>query len=321
MATITGQRLSNLATLAIGTTGTLFYAESASTNSFKMYEVGLYNTLYKLQLSGNFQPKNEDWRFVHTTGIETITGNKTFASQINTNYFVEQNGNLGTSTFIFMPSGWCISPGALTSLDWNNKILSGNWKNQTLQSSGIYGINITGGNIKTTYIRDTNNIISVDPNNRILSDEFVVDSIRWDSNRALYDASSITSIGWNSRYLFNSAGAASLGWHDKILSGNWKILGGLYMSGLSVGITGGGSSISNVSGSNVAITNGAEGGRLVGLNLGSTPKSVTLTVQSPIGGYVLFACVTGDITSDGFGYQLNAPTDASTYRLHYTIVL
>lgn len=78
MATITGQRLSELTRMDLGGTGTKFYAVSSNNNSFYISEKDLYQTLYSLHLSGAFQPKNEDWRFLHVTGNETVTGTKTF---------------------------------------------------------------------------------------------------------------------------------------------------------------------------------------------------------------------------------------------------
>lgn len=78
MATITGLRLSELTQLSLGTTGTKFYAVTSSNNSFWIAEKNLYQTMYNLHLSGVFQPKNEDWRFIHVTGNETLTGTKIF---------------------------------------------------------------------------------------------------------------------------------------------------------------------------------------------------------------------------------------------------
>ena len=71
----------------------------------------------------------------------------------------------------------------------------------------------------------------------------------------------------------------------------------------------------------IALNNLQENGSVIGLALGSVPKAVLLTVQSPSGGQVLWATVVGAPTADGFDYQLSAPTDAVTYKLHYLIIL
>lgn len=136
MATITGQRLANLSTLILGTTGTLFYVESASQNSYKMSETGLYKTMYNLHLSGVFQPKNEDWRFVHRTGTESITGIKTFA---NTVIF---SAGMGLSAQDISDVNIIADQTSDRRIDFNNGVMYGSnglvlsWENSTL--SGIW---------------------------------------------------------------------------------------------------------------------------------------------------------------------------------------
>jgi len=71
----------------------------------------------------------------------------------------------------------------------------------------------------------------------------------------------------------------------------------------------------------VNIASGAENGSVLGLNLASIPKNIGLTVQSPSGYYLLFAGLVNEATTDGFYYQLNAPTDTTGYKLHYNIFL
>lgn len=153
MATITGLKLSELSTLALGSTGTLFYAASAASNSYKMYEKDLYNTINRLHISGDYQPKIEDWRFVHKTGNERITGEKTFVNNMiltNTSslqvedLIIDSYGNLVSNlndNFISLQSGtigqYFASPEV--SIHINNRALSGNWSAQKFSPTGIYG--------------------------------------------------------------------------------------------------------------------------------------------------------------------------------------
>jgi len=76
-----------------------------------------------------------------------------------------------------------------------------------------------------------------------------------------------------------------------------------------------------VVGGAVALGNGVENGSVTGLALASAPVAVVLTVQSPSGGQVLWGELVGAPTTDGFAWQLNGLTDATTYKLHYAIVL
>jgi hypothetical protein len=56
----------------------------------------------------------------------------------------------------------------------------------------------------------------------------------------------------------------------------------------------------------------------VSLALSFTPSQVVLTVQKPVDGLNLFACVT-DVRADGFDFELSAETDSADYVLHYRI--
>jgi len=175
MATITGLKVSELSNLALGSTGTLFYAASASANSFKMSEQSLYNTLYALHLSGVFSPKSEDWRFVHKTGTESITGTKTFVAVLNSlgglntttiqasslssfqNVLINQNleifGNIACPEPQFFSNSryvsgfsFIIDSGGLRVIDISEKILSGDWQSRQFRSSQF----ILSGNAPST---------------------------------------------------------------------------------------------------------------------------------------------------------------------------
>lgn len=233
MSTITGKQLSDLSTLTLGATTTRFYAVSSSNNSYQITEENLYNTLNKLHISGAYQPKNEDWRFIHKTGTESITGFKTFV-------------------------------------------------NNTTFSDSIIGDSIS----------DSSSDVSINT-----------------LNRYLYDGSANYSIKWADRYLLDSTETLAIDWNNRILSGNWTA------ESLS-------SSSSNyVSGNKVSLTINMETGRVTGLGLASIPRSVTLTVEKPVDGLLLFAALSGAPTTDGFKYQLNSATDLTSYKLHYNIVL
>ena len=199
MATITGLKLTQLNNLALGSTGTRLYVVSAAGSSFQMYEKDLYTTLNTLHVSGAYQPKFEDWRFVHKSGAESITGSKTFVSAntfdgtttFKSNMFI--SGYIGASPFfiqgvnpnssILVPYGLLLATGANysvswsgrklytdqniasnigdISLDWNNRILSGN--NWTKNFQYILTSADSGNLVVDSY--STGNVL----NNRIIS--------------------------------------------------------------------------------------------------------------------------------------------------------
>ncbi len=167
MATITGLKLSELSTLLLGTTGTLTYVSTAN-QSFKMSMGALYNTINKFYISGNYQPKIEDWRFVHKTGDELITGDKYFVNSIYTPLIYSLSDPVGTTTALTVDinnkllftneglvnsldwnTGYLKDLTSIISVDWNNRILSGNWSADNLQISGH---NVITGNSSTTYL-------------------------------------------------------------------------------------------------------------------------------------------------------------------------
>lgn len=70
----------------------------------------------------------------------------------------------------------------------------------------------------------------------------------------------------------------------------------------------------------INVGTGVESGTVAGLGLASAPK-VSLTVQSPSGGLVMYAVVVGSPTTDGFAWQLSGLTDGVNYKLHYQLSL
>ena len=182
MSTITGLKLTQMGVLSLGSTGSRFYVVSAGGSSFQMYEKDLYNTLNTLHVSGAYQPKSEDWRFVHTSGNEYVTGVKRFASSINSD-LITSYSNLSIHTPIVNILGATLLPraGLGTSLDWSGRILSGNWvKNgqyilTNIDSGNLY--NLTTGfsgqanlnyatisNLVTTGYNNYNNDINISGN-------------------------------------------------------------------------------------------------------------------------------------------------------------
>jgi len=71
----------------------------------------------------------------------------------------------------------------------------------------------------------------------------------------------------------------------------------------------------------LALGNGVSSGSVTGLDLDYDPISVLLTVQSPVGGGVIVACLVGAPTTDGFDFALTGMTDSSNYVLHYHLYL
>lgn len=193
MATITGIRVDQMGQLALMSTGSLFYVVSAAGNSYRMYEKDLYNSLYALHLSGFFQPKAEDWRFVHMSGNETITGNKSFVGDITGGniyarvlYGFDAGSNVTNlqydlwnriiydppNVFINIPQRGFVDDNGITgiinrsltrqlvddlgsvALDWKSRTLVGSW---TIPSSNsISGQIVTTGNraVMTTGIQN-----------------------------------------------------------------------------------------------------------------------------------------------------------------------
>ena len=124
-ATITGQRLTELTFLQVGATGTRLFAVSQNgTLAYQMTLSGLNDTLTGLFLNNTYQPKIEDWRFVHKTGAESITGIKTFANAPIISGVRDLNSDL--------------------AVDINEKNLIGGW---TLENSPI----VTEATIENTF--------------------------------------------------------------------------------------------------------------------------------------------------------------------------
>lgn len=168
---ITGLRLSELSHLTLGSTGTRLYAVTQGGNSFQMTINAVFDTLSGLYLNDIYQYKSEDFKYVHKTGNESITGEKTFVnsvilgsfnttelintdmvSGVSNNYNFNFNNGLlragNSGTFINLAdrrlfdsfgdvtldwqNGILYSSLSAPNLDWFNKVLSGEWKAQGL---------------------------------------------------------------------------------------------------------------------------------------------------------------------------------------------
>ena len=79
-ANVTGLKVTELGTMTDGTTGSMFHIVSSAGNSYKMYERDFYSMVNRLHISGEYTSKAEDWRFIHKSGTEKITGAKTFVN-------------------------------------------------------------------------------------------------------------------------------------------------------------------------------------------------------------------------------------------------
>ncbi|MGV1047679.1 MAG: hypothetical protein ACOYD4_04020 [Solirubrobacterales bacterium] len=85
--------------------------------------------------------------------------------------------------------------------------------------------------------------------------------------------------------------------------------------------SGGGGGVATATGSTAVIANGTESGIVVfAPPLPASPAAVVLTVQSPVGGFILFANLVGAPSAAGFTFQLNGVTDSANYVLHYTVI-
>lgn len=70
----------------------------------------------------------------------------------------------------------------------------------------------------------------------------------------------------------------------------------------------------------VALGSGVSSGSVTGLGLAFTPTKVQLQIETPSGGFVMFAVVVrGTITAAGFDFYLSGETDSANYRLHYRL--
>lgn len=177
MATITGQKLTDLTTITAGamSSGFMFYTVSPGSASYKIYERDLFNAMSALHISGAFQPRGEDWRFVHKTGDESITGSKTFINDALFNGYVAVVDSIGTAYLedlningmnVYLNNGTikdsnilsllidCLNrklyaAGSNISLDWQNRVLSGNW-NIGGGILTISGQSVATGSVSTT---------------------------------------------------------------------------------------------------------------------------------------------------------------------------
>lgn len=179
MATITGLRLSQLSLLSLGSTGTSFYVSPAAGGSYRIFEKDLYNTLNVLHISGEYQPKSQDWRFVHKSGTESITGTKTFASNIKSPGITSNSNNSSIS----LTSAYISDTSLRQSIRWEDRLLadtyntiaggrSVDWQNRYLHDS-------TAGD---NYGIDPSGTVSLDWNNRILSGNWGIQNLQIHGN-------------------------------------------------------------------------------------------------------------------------------------------
>jgi len=207
--TITGQRLSELSTLTLGATGSAFYITSSSENSYKIYERDLYTTLNKFHISGDYQPKFEDWRFVHKTGNESITGIKNFVDDITIN---------GSSL--------------ATLVDWRFVHTTGDQL--------ITGLKTFYSGIKVHAAIGLNKVLDTSDYTLHPADNANA-SIDWD-NGFLRDAwaTSENVLDWKNSFLYLNDGATkTVDWQNRVLSGNWTIENFTNISGNSVSLANG----------------------------------------------------------------------------------
>lgn len=266
MATvITGLKISQLDTLALGATGTRFLVSSSNANSYQMYEKDLYTTLYMLHLSGAFPSKTEDWRFVHVTGDEAITGNKRFYNDITGNNIdlnaILRSGNsfidisnqiIYTSPTTFANLGsrlfyddndvsgikfttlqrYLIDQSGNIALDWNNRILSGNWNvtvNPTINNQSVVTGNrvvMTSGNQHISGQKDFHGDVN------FYNQHYGFNVLTFRSGIGGYinlnDNSGVESINANTREARNTSNQIVAKWGNTILTGVTPYTDGVY---------------------------------------------------------------------------------------------
>lgn len=259
MAIITGLRLSELQKVSLATTGTLFYI-SAANDSFSITETALYNTLDKFHISGSYQPKNEDWRFIHRTGNQDVTGilNASTFGSINpglgysldtTNgYIKDVSGNTsividrvllglnGDNLSLNWGERKLYNQSSQVTLDWDNKILTGNWVAQNLSITGtqnhlvhttgsenILGSKKFNNSLFANIIRNTGNpLIGLDLTTGNLNDRLSLVSLNW-QDRILLDSLGNTVANWNNRILNSNSATTTIDWNNRVLSGSWNV--------------------------------------------------------------------------------------------------
>ncbi len=256
MSLVTGLRLAELNALSLGSTGSRFYIVSANGQNFQIYEKDLFTTLDKFHISGAYQSKLEDWRFIHKTGTESITGSKTFINTILARGSISDDG---AKNFIDFPNALMGSfvPGVGNTVQWSGRHLLGTWDADNLTIGGLpidqgqNVVHITGtesisGNKLFLYADgttaiDTNGALydsaggeSVQWNFRTLRDNLGRVSldwegyttydvggnptILWNSRRLISENGSATTVDWANRALYDDAFSTSVDWQNKILS-------------------------------------------------------------------------------------------------------
>lgn len=209
---------------------------------------------------------------IYTTGNQNITGNKTFTNSLiidggageraffsqknNTEFVWGLNVDSNNGDAMDVPLDSAFKFGMMTTNingggdGYNGIHLQaqpsnvGTWTN----APTIFTIDVNGNMSIAGNIQDSSKNISVDINNRVLSDgggnsiywgsRKLLDgvsnySVDW-SDRKLVDVAQNRILDWNNYWLIDVSGNNSLDWENRILSGNWNIQS-LYSGNVNIG--------------------------------------------------------------------------------------
>jgi hypothetical protein len=198
---------------------------------------------------------------VRTTGVQTISGIKTFVNTIQFPSGMQSNGNtsfniaggrlsvtngLGGPYFWFDGTSGYLSSTDGISVDWWNRNLSGNWKlnNTGLSSLFTSYVHLTGNETISGVKTFTSGIFianTLDTPNRVLRKSNGYDVVDWEnytlngpsiianhyptidwSGRNLFDLLVVTGLNWRYRRLYDSNADISADWNARYLTGTWR---------------------------------------------------------------------------------------------------
>lgn len=295
-----------------------------------------------------------DARYVNITGNETVDGKKTFSDityidkiesiinkeeagpriYVNSGLLYDWNGSLIAN----WSDGLLLSNPTTTSLDWKNRILSGDWN--ILGTIRISGNSVaTGESAQGDFVTNTeflqysgaadNRYVNITGNetingNKTFNDIVYIDKIESLANQEeagprvyvdaaeLYDINGSLIANWSNGTLLSNSVTTSLDWKNRILSGNWNILGSLRMSGVSVstGSNGVDDNRWKANNSDIFYTYGSGANAISGsgcVGIGTAPRfGASLHIRTPFSGSVGLSH-TGILVQRGWGWpQSNA---------------
>ncbi len=198
-ATITGQKLSQLNNLVLGTTGCLMYIVNELDQNFNINISELFNTLSGLYLNQNYVLSVNDSRYVHSTGTENIYGSKSLYDLL-----YSYSGAVITNGLANFNSGYAFigsqNGSNMTGIYWTSVTNNENSKVLDIGNQYLFNnANLIGISFGTGLLYDNIGAISADYNNRVLSGNWYSQAL-YISGSALATAGNIALTGqqnWN----------------------------------------------------------------------------------------------------------------------------